>query len=338
MNSAPRRRSGDERRVAARSAVLRLDSLPLELGGELPGAEIGFTLYGDPALPLVVALGGVSAGRNVAAGADPGWWQDFVGDGRAIDTRAFAVLGVDFLGGAGASTGAAGPGFPSVSTFDQARAVAAVLDHLRIARAHAVVGSSYGGMVALAFAAGFPRRLGRLVAISAAHESHPMATALRTLQRRVVRLGLESGRVEEGVAIARGIAMTTYRTPGEFAVRFGAAPEPGPGRYRFPVEEYLEHHGVSFARRFSPWSFLCLSESIDLHRVDPARISAPATLVAVEGDSLVPPWQMRALAERLGGPVRSVEIPSIYGHDAFLKEVGTLSGILAATLEAGDEL
>ena len=336
----PLRCSGNEGGLRTHSSVLRLDSLTLELGGVLTGAEIGFTLYGDPDLPLVVVLGGISAGRKVRGSGNArrhGWWQDFVGDGLAIDTRSFAALGVDFLGGAGSSTAPGGPGFPAISTVDQARTIVAVLDHLGIARARAVVGSSYGGMVALAFAARFGHRLGRLVVISAAHESHPMATALRTLQRRAVRLGLESGRVEEGLAIARGIAMTTYRTAEEFAGRFGTIPDRTSTGLRFPVEEYLEHHGASFGRRFSPWSFLCLSESLDLHHVDPDRISTPTTLVAVDTDALVPPWQLRALAERLGGPVRLIEISSIYGHDAFLKEVGAVSDIINRTLGEGGE-
>lgn len=335
--AVPARRTGAERNVRTRSAVLRLDSLSLERGGVLERVDIGFALYGDPALPLVVVLGGISAGRNVTGVHHPAWWQDFVGDGHAIDTRRFSVLGIDFLGGAGASTGATGPGFPAISTADQARAIAAVLDSLGVVRVHGMVGSSYGGMVALAFASRHAGRLGRLVVISAAHESHPMATALRTLQRRAVRLGLDSGRVDEGLAIARGIAMTTYRTAEEFADRFGVAPESTPGGFRFPVEEYLEHHGASFVRRFSPWSFLCLSESIDLHRVDPARITVPTTLVAVQGDALVPPWQMKTLAERLGGPVRSIEIPSIYGHDAFLKEIDSVSEIIHTTLSQRGE-
>jgi homoserine O-acetyltransferase len=338
-NLAPRGRCGvGEGGVLIRSAVLRLDSLALEHGGVLEGVDLGFTLYGEPGLPLVVVLGGISSGRNITGETGEGWWQDLVGEGRAIDPRTSAVLGMDFLGGTGASTGATGPGFPAISTFDQARAVAAVLDHLGVARAHAIVGSSYGGMVALAFAARFGQRLDRQVVMSAAHESHPMATALRSLQRRAVRLGLETGRMEEGLAIARGIAMTTYRTAEEFADRFDAVPDRTPDGFCFPVEEYLEHHGAEFVRRFSPWSFLCLSESIDVHRVDPARISTPTTLVAVDRDALVPPWQMRTLAERLAGPVRSIEIRSIYGHDAFLKETRAVSDILRTSLGAGGDL
>lgn len=318
--------------------TLRLDALALDFGGLLENVDVGFTLYGDPRLPLVVVLGGISAGRDIARSPGtlpPGWWQDFVGKGLAVDTRSFSVLGVDFLGGAGASTGPEGPGFPVIGTGDQAGAVAAVLDHLGLGRVHALVGASYGGMAALAFAARFGERLDRLVVISAAHESHPMATALRTLQRRAIRMGLESGRVEEGLAIARGIAMTSYRTAEEFAGRFDPTPCAAAEGFRFPVEEYLEYKGAAFARRFPPWSFLCLSESLDLHRVDPSLIRTPATLIGVDSDTLVPPWQMRSLAKALGGHTRSFGIQSIYGHDAFLKEVGAVTDIIRESLGTG---
>jgi len=164
-----------------------------------------------------------------------------------------------------------------------------------------------------------------------------MATALRTLQRRAVRLGLSSGHVDEGMTIARGLAMTTYRTAAEFAMRFPVHGEETPEGVRFPVEGYLEHHGAAFSRRFSPWSFLCLSESIDLHNVDPERIRTPTTLVAVESDTLVPAWQMRELAAGMGRHATVTEIPSIYGHDAFLKEVEPLTEIIRATFAQGGD-
>lgn len=340
------RLAADRRRTPAIAAppfvddVIRLDRVELELGGTLPNVDVAYTRYGSGALPAVVVLGGISSGRLVAAptGAGAaGWWQEMVGPGRAIDVRRHTVIGLDFLGGAGGSTGASAPDFPRVTTQDQARLVAAVLNHLGIRRAATVVGSSYGGMVALAFGALFGDRADRLLVISAAHESHPMATALRSLQRRAVRLGLGTDRLHEGMAIARGLAMTTYRTAGEFAERFGGAPEDTPAGPRFPVEAYLEHHGDLFSRRFSPWSFLCLSESIDLHRVDPTRVETPATLVSVDGDTLVPPWQMRALAAGMRPGATLTEIQSDFGHDAFLKEVGAISEIIRTTLAQGGD-
>ena len=117
-----------------------------------------------------------------------------------------------------------------------------------------------------------------------------MATALRSVQRRTVRFGREAGRQSEGLALARSLAMTTYRSATEFEARF----DPGPsgvdeGRVRFPVEAYLEARGDDFARSFDASAFLTLSESIDTHGVDPSTISTPTTLVSFDTDTLVPP-------------------------------------------------
>lgn len=343
-------------RVPIESGVLRLDTpLALEHGGSITDCEIAWELAGPADAPLVVALGGISAGRHVTShnaqhatrnAISTGWWQEIAGEGRALDTRRLRVLGIDWLGGAGASTGASTlQPCPTIDTKDQARAVAAVLDHHDIARAKAIIGASYGGMVALAFAALFPRRLEHAVIFSAAHRSHPMATALRSLQRRVVRLGIETGREPETLRIARGLAMTTYRTAHEFAERFPTAPRKLEPVVRFPVEDYLDHCGTRFAETFSPEAFLRLSESIDLHDIEPERVDVDITLAAVGHDPLVPVWQVRELATRLGERgagsdgavrrrVRVIEIDSIYGHDAFLKEVAMVSNVIAAALDA----
>ena len=110
---------------------------------------------------LVLVLGGISAGRHVVESDRPGWWQEMMGPGRAMDTRQYRVLGIDFLGGSGMSTGpvAGQTDFPSISAYDQAEAIRQLLGHLGVAQLHAVIGASYGGMVGLA-AAGASR--GRL--------------------------------------------------------------------------------------------------------------------------------------------------------------------------------
>ncbi len=315
-------------------------SFPLEKGGELRGAHLAYELFGPEEAPLVVVQGGISAGRQVTRGPydrTPGWWADFVGEGCPIDTQKYRVLGLDYLGGAGASTGPANWGskspFPAVTSQDQARAIALLFDHLRVRQAHAFVGSSYGGMVALAMAVEFPNRLGHIVSISGAHDSHPMATAWRSLQRRIVELGIARGATAEAVALARGLAMTTYRSHREFRQRFSSEPEERDGRLHFPVEGYLRARGEDFANHFPPETFLCLSQAIDLHRVDPAAVAVPITLVGVTSDQLVPLSQMRELAEGITAPCKLVELESIFGHDAFLKEIEALRPILVHALE-----
>jgi homoserine O-acetyltransferase len=304
---------------------LSLDELN-PLTGTAPDPA-GVELHGARGGPIVVALGGISASGHVAANAadsSPGWWEEFVGTEQAIDPERYRVLGIDYIASA------------PVSTEDQARHLARALDRLHVDSVHAIVGSSYGGMVALAFAALFPSRVSRLVIISAAHESHPMATAWRVIQRRIARLGIAAGRPREGLGLARALAITTYRTAEEFAERFAGAPQAEGDEWRWPVEAYLDHHARRFASSCPAERFLALSESIDLHRVDPALVTVPVTLIAVAGDTLVPPWQMAELKRKLPGPAALVQISSIYGHDAFLKHPHVLAPIISTALGAGE--
>ncbi len=290
-------------------------------------------LIGSPDGPVVAVLGGVSASRHVtqtAADPRPGWWEAQVGPDRAIDTNVFRVLGVDYLDG-----GRRPDGRPEriVTPHDQAAALATLLDSLGIERVRAVIGASYGGMVALAFAERHRERVEQLVVISAAHESHPMSTGLRALQRRIVELGLQFSFSDQALALARAFAMTTYRTAREFAERFDTAPTfVGETEVSFEVARYLLSRGDDFAARFRPEYFLALSLSSDLHRVDPGTVHTPVTIVAAEGDTLVPEEQTQDLARRLAGPTRYEFVPTIFGHDAFLKEPEKFSHILSSVL------
>jgi len=303
----------------------------------LNALQLCYELAGDRSLPIVVALGGISAHRHVCAHAGDaaaGWWETVAGPGKALDTNRFRLLSFDYLGGNGASSGPRvdGTAFPAVTTADQAHCLALLLDHLGLEAVHAVVGASYGGMVALAFAARYPERLAHLVVLSAAERSTALATAWRTLQRRIVRFGIHHNAIAEALSLSRGLAMTTYRSQAEFSARFAGHPARTATGFRFPVEDYLEARGRQFAAIFDAAAFLCLSESLDMHRVDPGPIVAPATLVSVRSDRLVPPEEMVRLRALLSGPAALHEIDSDFGHDAFLKEGRLLAPILAGAL------
>ena len=319
-----------------RQGILELPgTLSLQHGGRLDGVHVAWSLAGARGAPIVVALGGISAHRVVfSSGTDSGWWDALVGPDRALDSRRYRILGFDYLGGSGATTGPRDQPFPSVSSRDQAGILLRLLDHLGVSTLHAIVGASYGGMVALAFAESFPERVTRLLIIGAADRTHPMATAWRSVQRRVLRYALKHGEGPEGVALARALAMATYRSAEEFGVRFRAPPREEGGSYVFPVEEYLFARGADYAARYRPEAFLCLSESIDLHSVVAEQIRVPTTIVAVREDQLVPLGDLRALGARLGRYGRLIEIASPFGHDAFLKEAARLGPIFRSTLES----
>ena len=275
--------------------------------------------------PAIVVLGGISATHLVCPDVygRGGWWPGMVGEGNAIDPAASTILGVDF---AADETGAAAP-----TTDEQAAVVLAAMDAAGIARA-TLLGASYGGMVALSLAASAPERVERLVVISAGPAAHPMATAIRSLQRRIVALGMDTGRGPDALAIARGLAMVSYRTAQEFGERFeGGLASPDPLGASEPGA-YLCARGEDFVGRMSPGRFLSLSASIDRHRVDPACVTAPALLIGAESDQLVPPSQLQALAGALGGPATLRILQSHYGHDMFLKETAAMNILVAPFL------
>lgn len=285
--------------------------------------EVHYLWAGAPGAPTLIVQGGISANRDVCASdAVPhGWWSDLVGPGAAIDLNRYRVLSIDWLSCDELGTAA-------VSSHDQASVLAALLDDLRIARVPAFVGASYGAMVGLSFAARHGHRLDRLVALAGAHRPHPMATAQRSVQRGILRFGLESGDVAQAMSLARQLAMTTYRGEAEFAHRFNGEAEFRDGRFRRPVEDYLEHAGARFVGRFDARRYLSLSESIDLHEVDPAQVRVPTTLIGFPSDRLVPLADLCELQRHLGAAAALEVVESVYGHDGFLKECTRLAPLL----------
>jgi homoserine O-acetyltransferase/O-succinyltransferase len=292
--------------------------------------RIGWECVGPAGAPLLIVQGGISATRHAGASAvhpEPGWWDAQVGAGRAIDPARVRVLAIDWLGADGTLDVPLDPA-------DQADAIAAVIERLDLPRARAFVGASYGAMVGLQFAARHPQKLAALVAISGAHRSHPQATALRVVQRRIVALGRSEGGAGEALALARALAVIGYRSAEEFDRRFDLAPDVGEGRVRFAVEDYFDAIGPRFVARFTPTAYRRLSESIDLQRVDPAGVRVPTLLVAVEQDQVVPLADVQRLAAGLGAPCRLHTLRSAYGHDAFLKEADAVDALLRDAVPA----
>ena len=318
------------------------DDLPLEHGGRVVEGRIAYRLAGVPGASVVGVLGGISADRVVAAqerDAGRGWWEWMVGVGRSLDTRVHQVLSIDYLFGPGESSGAVvkevggtaaseAVAIPLVTPLDQARTLAAVTEALELEPLCGLIGASYGGAVALAFAATYPEKVLRACVIGAADRSHPLATALRVVQRRIVQRAVAVGDEAGGVALARVLAMATYRSDVEFEQRFSGPPSMTYEGVRFPVEDYLDHHGQSFAIRFTADQFLCLSQSSDLHVIDVEHVAIPVTLVSTDPDFLAPRWQLEDLARRMGDPHQLVKVSSLHGHDAFLTDEERFSAII----------
>jgi homoserine O-acetyltransferase len=345
---------------------------PCEWGGVLPELTIAYETWGtlsparDNAVVLHTGLSASSHARSHPRNPDPGWWEDFIGTGRAIDTDRWFVICTNLLGGCYGSTGPScedprtgapyATDFPIVTVDDMLRAQLLLLDSLGIERAHASVGASLGGMQSLALAALAPERVGRIVSISAAARSHPQSIAMRFVQRQAVmadpdwHAGRYYGRgfPHRGLRVAREIGTITYRSGPEWQERFGrrrTSAEAPRLDEDFQVEGYLAHQGDKFCLQYDPNSYLYISKAMDLFDLTEAgekaespidRIRCPALVMGVTSDVLFPVWQQRELAELLrksGCPITYVELDAPYGHDTFLIERGPVGEAVRAHLE-----
>lgn len=336
------------------------DEFPLELGGSLPGVEITYEQWGDtdaPAERTILIMPALSASAHVTSSeSDPttGWWEEMVGPGRWIDTKRWRVVAGAILGAPFGTTSPVtenpqtgrpwGRDFPQITPADQARCHAVLLDHLGLDRVHAVVGSSLGGMQVLEFAAMYPDRVGRIVSISATGKTTPGTVALRRVGRCAITNDPDfaEGRYEpgkgpfRGLAVARELGTICYRSRDEFNQRFGWDPDPEgpftPHHHTYEVEQYLAYQGERFAYIFDANCYLLLSRCMDLMDLGAGfrtyaegvlRIRCPSMIIGVDRDMLIPPDEQQHLAQLLeshGRAVHFVILPSLYGHDAFLKE------------------
>jgi homoserine O-acetyltransferase len=165
----------------------------------LPSFDVAYETWGtlSPAKDNVILLHtGLSASSHAAStplNTAPGWWEKFIGPGKALDTNQFFVICTNVLGGCYGSTGPSSieaetgkpwaTRFPVISIFDMVRAQFHLLDYLGIKKLYASVGSSMGAMQSLAAGWLFPDRVGKIVSISGTARSTPSSIAMRFAQR-----------------------------------------------------------------------------------------------------------------------------------------------------------
>lgn len=176
-------------------------SKPLELtyAPPLSSFDIAYETWGtlspkkDNVILLHTGLSASSHAASTSLNPSEGWWERFIGPGRALDTNQFFIICPNVLGGCYGTTGPSsidpstgqsyGTRFPVLSIFDMVRAQFALLDHLGIESLYASVGSSMGAMQSLAAGWLYPERVGKIVSISGTARSSPSAIAMRFAQR-----------------------------------------------------------------------------------------------------------------------------------------------------------
>ena len=302
------------------------------LGGYVSGAPLGTA-------PAVIVVGGITASPfpfgDPASGAEA-WWPALAHP-ELIDPARVTILCPCWPGNGSTWRGFDDGPVPPLSALGLADLIAAWLDGIGCDSPATYVGASLGGLVGVAFAARHPAWCARLVTISAGLRPDGWGTAIRHLQRELVRDGQRTGDVATGMVRARQLGMLTYRGRDELDTRFGAL---APGLAQPPVAAYLDHHGQRFAARFPMRTFLLLSEAIDRCRFgdDRAavravldRVTADVIVVGVPGDLLFPyPLQHELYRElqAVGATCSLWKLDSEYGHDAFLADQDRLAGLL----------
>ena len=337
----------------------------LAAGGELRGVTLRYALYGelnarrDNAILVCHALSGS------ARVAD--WWPQMFGHEGAFDITQYCVIGVNVIGSCYGSTGPASINpltgdlyretFPLVSIRDMVRAQKVILDHLGIERLHAVVGGSIGGMQALQWAVDFNECIERCIAIGATPLS-AMGLALNHLQRQAIQndplwrggsYDIDEPPVK-GLALARAIAMCSYKSAKLFSERFDRRPDRsgedpfGTPDGRFDVAGYLDYQGTSFTGRFDANTYLVISKAMDTFELASGyaserealrEIGADVLLVGISSDWLFPADDVRALYKRMklaGVEVDYTELKSSHGHDSFLADAEVIAPIIKAHL------
>jgi len=338
----------------------------LEGGGVLAGFTVAYETWGhldaDAANAVLVchALTGDAhaAGPSGPGQPTPGWWDDLIGPGRALDTDRLFVVCANVLGGCQGTTGPAsahpvdgrpyGSRFPVVSIRDVVRSQAALADHLGIERWLSVIGGSMGGMQVLEWGVMYPDRVRSLVPIATAAAASAQQIAYGSVGRHAIALDprwrggdyydAEPGDgPHAGLALARRLAQITYRTDEVFGDRFGRGVvesiDDGFSQWqRFDVEGYLDYHGDKLVRRFDANTYLVVAKAMDLHDIGRgrggvagalARVRAPVLTMSITTDVLYPPYQqleIRDLVLATGGSAEHAVIDSPHGHDAFLLE------------------
>jgi homoserine O-acetyltransferase len=351
----------------------------LESGATICPVTLAYETYGrlnagrSNAILICHALSGGAhaAGYLSPDDAQPGWWDDCIGPGKAFDTDRFFVICSNVLGSCYGSSGPSsidpatgepyGLRFPVVTIGDMVRAQVKLLDHLGIKRLLAVAGGSMGGMQVLEWAAHHPERVRAAIPVATTARHSPMLIAFSEVGRQAIyadpawNQGDYYGngrRPDGGLSVARMVGHITYLSEQSMHEKFGRRLQ-GRERYgyefqtEFEIESYLKHNGDKFTRRFDANSYLYVTKALDYFDLADQHEGLLAAafdrstdvtflVISFTSDWLYPSYHSKELVKALtaaGCDVTYLDIESSWGHDAFLVEVETMTRLLGSFLE-----
>ncbi|WP_265088625.1 homoserine O-succinyltransferase MetX [Psychrobacter lutiphocae] len=274
--------------------------LTLECNRILPEFDLVYETYGtlntdkSNAILICHALSGShhAAGWHSIDDKKPGWWDNMIGPGKAIDTTRYFVVCLNNIGSCHGSTGPTtpnpvtdkpyGPDFPLITIKDWVTTQAMLSDRLGIEVWHAIVGGSMGGMQALQWSVDYPDRLKRCVIIASTPKLSAQNIAFNEVARQSILSDpdfnkgryLEAGTYpRRGLILARMVGHITYLTEDAMKSKFGRDLKSGKFMYgydvEFQVESYLRYQGERFSKNFDANTYLLMTKALDYF--DPTR-------------------------------------------------------------------
>lgn len=356
--------------------TLHIDEpLALVSGAVLPQYDLVYETYGTlnaEASNAILICHALSGDHHVAGFYEgdekPGWWNDYIGPGKPIDTDEFFVVCSNNLGSCRGSTGPTslnpetgkvfGSDFPIVTCRDWVHSQNQLRQHLGIDQWAAIVGGSMGGMQVMQWAIDYPDKLRHAVVIAAAPKLSAQNIAFNEVARRAIMTDPEfhEGRFIEagttpkgGLALARMLGHLTYLSDDMMGAKFGRELRADKLKYsfdvEFQVESYLRYQGEKFATKqnFDANTYLLMTKALDYF--DPAsefdndlsqafaHTQAQFLVVSFTSDWRFSPARSREIVRALLDNDLSVsyaEVESEHGHDAFLLPNTHYEGIFRA--------
>lgn len=334
--------------------------LVLDSGQRLGPVTLAYETYGtlnkekSNAILVCHALSGDAHAAGFHEGdKGPGWWDDMVGPGKALDTDKYFVICSNVIGGCKGSTGPSSINpktqrpyaldFPTITIGDMVNAQKYLIDSLGIKKLLCVIGGSMGGMQVLQWVARYPQLVQCAIPIATALKHSPQQIAFDEVGRQAVMAdpawdeGNYYGKKipEKGLAVARMIGHITYMSDTSMEEKFSRRLKDKDRSFKFStdfeVEGYLRYRGDNFVKRFDANSYLYITKAMDYFDLSGNKLIPSDTplhirflVIAFKSDWLYPAYQSQDIVRQLkikGQDATYCEINSTYGHDAFLLEV-----------------